>query len=68
MSNDLLKLVNYISENKNEYDFLMNEYERLIHHLDYENYSVEFLIQMVKTFEDFETEYIDVNKQKRRFL
>jgi len=68
MSNDLLKLVNYISENKNEYDFLMNEYERLIHHLDYENYSVEFLIQMVKTFEDFETEYSDVNKQKRRFL
>jgi len=68
MSNDLLKLVNYISENKNEYDFLMNEYERLIHHLDYENYSVEFLIKIVKTFEDFETQYSDVNKQKRRFL
>ena len=68
MSNDLLKLVHYIGENKNEYDFLMNEYERLINYLDYEKYSVEFLIKLVSTFENFETSHKDVNKQKRRFL
>ena len=68
MSNDLLKLVHYIGENKNEYNFLMNEYERLINYLDYEKYSVEFLIKLVSTFENFETSHKDVNKQKRRFL
>ena len=36
MSNDLLKLVNYLNSNKDEYNFLMNQYEKLIYELDYE--------------------------------
>ena len=68
MSNDLLRLVDYLNSNKDEYNFLMNQYEKLIYELDYESYSVEFLLKVVKTFENYQSEYENLNKQKNKFL
>lgn len=68
MSNDLLKLVNYLNSNKDEYNFLMNQYEKLIYELDYDSYSVEFLLKVIKTFENYQSEYENLNKQKNKFL
>lgn len=68
MSNDLLKLVDYLNSNKDEYNFLMNQYEKLIYELDYDSYSVEFLLKVIKTFENYQSEYENLNKQKNKFL
>lgn len=68
MSNDYLKLADYIEQNNNEYKFLMNQYEEMINELDYQNYSLEFLISLIEKYENYETEYSNVNKQKNKFM
>ena len=68
MSNDYLKLADYIEQNNNEYKFLMNQYEEMINELDYKTYSLEFLISLIEKYENYETEYSNVNKQKNKFM
>ena len=68
MSNDYLKLADYIKQNNNEYTFLMNQYEEMINKLDCENFSLEFLITLIEKYENYETEYSTVNKQKNKFI
>ena len=65
MSNDLLKLVGYLNSNKDEYNFSHESIRKLIYELDYESYSVEFLLKVVKTFENYQSEYENLNKQKK---
>lgn len=68
MSNDYLKLADYIEQNNNEYKFLMNQYEEMINELDYKTYSLEFLISLIEKYENYETEYSNVNRQKNKFM
>ena len=68
MSNDYLKLADYIEQNNKEYQFLMNQYEEMINELDYQNYSLEFLISLIEKYENYETDHSIVNKQKNKFM
>lgn len=68
MSNDYLKLADYIEQNNEEYKFLMNQYEEMINKLDCQNYSLEFLISLIERYEDYDTEYFNVNRQKKKFM
>jgi hypothetical protein len=68
MSNDYLKIADYLDQNNMEYQFLMEQYEKMINGFDCETYSLEFLLLLVERYEGYDTDYKDINYKRDEFL
>lgn len=68
MSTDFLKIPQYIDDNANEYEYLMNEFERMMDEFYCEDYNIEYLIKLVSRFENFETSHKNIDEMKNKFL
>jgi len=68
MSNDYLKIADYLDQNNMEYRFLMEEYEKMINEFDFRTYSLEFLLLLVERYEGYDTDYKDINNKRDEFL
>jgi len=68
MSTDFLKIPQYIEDNANEYEYLMNEFERMMDDFYCGDYNTSYLIELVSRFENFKTSHEDIDEQKDVFL
>ena len=68
MSTDFLKIPKYIGDNASEYEYLMNEFERMMDDFYCEDYNTSYLIELVSRFENFETSHEDIDEKKDVFL
>ena len=68
MSNDYLKIADYLDQNNQEYCFLMKEYEKMINEFDCRTYSFEFLLLLIERYEGYDTDYKDINNKRDEFL